>query len=108
MENQLLELLEYRGVLGALTTSLDGLLVASVAVVTDDAELIAASTTSHEDEGDTANLNYWTTSSEHGALHVARGREMRLIVLSEPGIDQDSIRELMTGQLQSIEDAISV
>ncbi|MBA2452595.1 MAG: hypothetical protein H0V47_05455 [Chloroflexia bacterium] len=106
MENQLLELLEYRGVLGVLTTSLDGLLVASVAVATEDAELIAASTANREDQSDIA--NYWTTSSETGALHVARGREMRLIVLSEPGIDQDSIRELMTGQLQSIEDAISV
>ena len=108
MENQLLELLEYRSVLGALTTSLDGLLVASVAVATEDAELIAASTAKHEDQGDIGDSNYWTTSSEHGALHVTRGREMRLIVLSEPGIDQDSIRELMTGQLQSIEDAISV
>jgi hypothetical protein len=106
VENQLLELLEYRGVLGVLTTSLDGLLVASVAVATEDAELIAASTANREDQSDIA--NYWTTSSETGALHVARGREMRLIVLSEPGIDQDSIRELMTGQLQSIEDAISV
>lgn len=106
MENQLLELLEYRGVLGALTTSLDGLLVASAAIATDDAELIAASTASHEDRGDIA--NYWTTGSEHGALHVARGHEMRLIILSEPGIDQDSIRELMTSQLQSIEDAINV
>ncbi|CAN5365858.1 hypothetical protein BH23CHL1_BH23CHL1_23640 [soil metagenome] len=106
MENQLLELLEYRGVLGVLTTSLDGLLVASVAVATEDAELIAASTANREDQS--AIANYWMTSSENGALHVARGREMRLIVLSEPGIDQDSIRELMTGQLQSIEDAISV
>ena len=106
MENQLLELLEYRDVLGALTTSLDGLLVASVAVQTDDAELIAASTASHEDHG--AVSNYWMTSSEHGALHVARGREMRLIVLSKPGAGQEALRDLMTGQLQSIEDAISV
>lgn len=106
MENQLLELLEYRDVLGALTTSLDGLLVASVAVQTDDAELIAASTTSHEDQG--AVSNYWTTGSEHGALHVASGREMRLIVLSESGANQEALCDLMTGQLQSIEDAISV
>lgn len=106
MENQLLELLEYRDVLGALTTSLDGLLVASVAVQIDDAELIAASTASHEDQGGVT--NYWMTSSAHGALHVARGREMRLVVLSEPHAGQEALRDLMTGQLQSIEDAISV
>ncbi len=106
MENQLLELLEYRGVLGVLTTSLDGLLVASVAVATEDAELIAASTANREDQSDIA--NYWTTSSENGALHVARGREMRLIVLSEPGATQDDMRDLLAGHLQSIEDAITV
>lgn len=107
MEKHLLELLEYRNVLGALTTSIDGLLVASVAVATDDAEVIAASTANHEDQAGVDN-SYWVTTSEHGTLHVARGREMRLIVLSEPDTDQESLRELMTGQLQSIEDAINV
>lgn len=102
MENKLLELLEYRNVLGALTTSLDGLLVASVAVDTADAELIAASTVGYE-SGD-----YHVMVSEYGSLHVAQGGDLRLIVLAESGTDNDSLRDLMTRQLGSIEESISV
>lgn len=102
METRLMELLEYRNVLGALTTSIDGLLVASVAVENDDADLIAASTSGHDDDV------YWVTDSEHGALHIATGRELRLIILAEPNTDHDSLRDLMTGHLQSIEESLSV
>lgn len=102
LENRLLELLEYRNVLGALTTSLDGLLVASVAVDANDAELIAASTAGYESE------DYRVTASEFGSLHVARGRDLRLIVLAEPGTDDASLRDLMIRQLGSIEESINV
>lgn len=101
MEHQLLELLEYRNVLGALTTSLDGLLVASVAVDAADAELIAASAAGYTDE-------YRVTASEYGALHVARGRELRLIVLTEPGTPADGLRAVLTAQLAAIEESMSV
>ena len=102
MENRLLELLEYRNVLGALTTSMDGLLVASVAVDPLDAELIAASTAGNESE------DYRVTASEFGSLHVACGRELRLIVLAEPGTDEAGLRDLMARQLGVIEESISV
>ena len=101
MENRLLELLEYRNVLGALTTSLDGLLVASAAVDTADAELIAASTSGYADD-------YQVTASDFGSLHVARGREMRLIVLAEPGTNSDCLRDIMVRHLEALEDSISV
>ena len=44
VESRLLDLLEYRVILGAVITTPDGLLVASSAVDLDDAELIAATT----------------------------------------------------------------
>jgi putative N-acetylmannosamine-6-phosphate epimerase len=102
VENHLLELLEYRNVLGALTTSIDGLLVAAVAVDTADAEIIAASTAGYENE------DYRVTTSEYGSLHVARGNEMRLIVLAEPNTDASGLRELMVRQLEAIEESIRV
>lgn len=102
MENQLLGLLEYRSVLGAMTTSLDGLLVASVAIETADAEIIAASTTIDDDR------TYRVTASEYGELHVARGSEMRLIVLAEPGTDTDSLRSVMEQHLETIEESLRV
>jgi hypothetical protein len=102
VENQLLKLLEYRNVLGVLTTSIDGLLVAAVAVDTADAEIIAASTTGYENE------DYRVATSEYGSLHVARGTEMRLIVLAEPGTDVSGLRELMVQHLENIEESIRV
>lgn len=102
MEHQLLELLEYRRILGALTTSLDGLLVAAVAVDTADAELIAASTASYLDQP------YHVAASEYGAIHVARGSEMRLIVLAESGTGESELRELMERHLAAIEESLHV
>jgi hypothetical protein len=102
LENQLLALLEYRNVLGALTTSLDGLLVASAAVDPLDAELIAASTAGYSDD------EYHSLASVHGSLHILRGRELRLIVLAEPGTDEARLHELMSGQLELIEESIRV
>lgn len=102
LEHYLLGLLEYRNVLGALTTSIDGLLVASVAVDPLDAELIAASTAGFI--GD----EYRAIASEFGSLHVARGQEMRLVVLAEPGTDEASLRGLVTSQLEAIEESLRV
>jgi len=102
VENHLLELLEYRNVLGVLTTTIDGLLVAAVAVDTTDAEIIAASTAGYENE------DYRVTTSEYGSLHVARGNEMRLIVLAETDTDASGLRELMVRQLEAIEESIRV
>lgn len=101
MEDHLLELLEYRDVLGALITSLDGLLVASAAVDMSDAELIAASTAGYTDD-------YRVTASEYGALHVARGADLRLIVLAEPAADEEPLRDLLSRALVVIEESISV
>jgi hypothetical protein len=102
MEHHLLELLEYRRILGALTTSLDGLLVAAVAVDTADAELIAASTAGYLDRA------YHVSESEHGVIHAARGSEMRLIVLAEPGTGEHELRELLERQLAAIEESLRV
>lgn len=102
MESQLLGLLEYRNVLGALTTSIDGLLVASVAVDTTDAEIIAASTAGYDEQP------YRVTSSEYGSLHVVVGSEMRLIVLAEPGTNEDGLRGVMEQHLEAIEESLRV
>lgn len=102
LEHHLLELLEYRRILGALTTSIDGLLVAAAAVDTADAELIAASTAGYLDRA------YHVTASEYGAIHAVRGNEMRLIVLAEPGTGESELRELLERQLGAIEESLRV
>lgn len=102
MEHQLLQLLEYRNVIGALTTSIDGLLVASVAVQTPDAELIAAATAGHVEEP------YYVAASGFGELHVVRGSELRLIVLAETGTNAVRLREVMERQLAALEESLRV
>lgn len=102
MEHQLLELLEYRHVLGALTTSIDGLLVASAAVDTTDAELIAAATAGHIEQP------YYVASSGVGELHVVRGTELRLIVLAETGTDAATLKEIMERHLEILEESLRV
>jgi hypothetical protein len=102
MEHQLLELLEYRNVLGALTTSIDGLLVASVAVNTPDAELIAAATAGHAEQP------YYVAASGFGELHIARGNELRLIVLAETGTNAARLREIMDRHLAILEESLRV
>lgn len=88
--------------LGALVTSLDGLLVASAAVATSDAELIAASVAGRSAEA------YNVTVSDHGSLHVLQGNEIRLIVLAEPEVDQDALREIMVNSMAGIEESVRV
>lgn len=107
LESRLLDLLEYRVVLGGVVTTPDGLLVASVAVDINDAELIAATTAARE-EREGQDPGYWEARSEFGSLRVVNGNDMRLIVLTEPHVREEQIRSLMHEHLLMLEEAIRV
>jgi hypothetical protein len=107
VESRLLDLLEYRVILGAVITTPDGLLVASSAVELDDAELIAATTAARE-ERESQDPDYWGAASEYGAIRVINGEDMRLIVLTDPDASEAQIRPLMVEHLQDIEDMIRI
>ncbi len=107
VESRLLDLLEYRVILGAVITTPDGLLVASSAVAIPDAELIAATTAARE-ERDKHDPDYWSATSTHGSIRVINGEDMRLIVLTEPGISEDQIRPVMVDHLNAIEQMIRI
>jgi hypothetical protein len=95
--SQLLQLLEYRVVLGAVVTTLDGLVVAQAGLTTDDAELLAA----------TLSAGGWHSTSEHGAIHARVGTEMRLIVVTDRDAPPDEISELLTDRLANFEEALA-
>jgi hypothetical protein len=105
LHGQLLDLLEYRVVLGAVITTPDGLLVAAAAVADDDAELIAATTAARE-EREGHDPDYWDATSEFGSLRVVCGGDVRLIVLTEPNIVEPVMRELMDEHLRGLEAVI--
>jgi hypothetical protein len=107
VQSGLLDLLEYRVVLGALITTLDGLLVASAAINVEDAELIAASIAVRE-ETEGQGSPYWEASSEHGALRVVSGADMRLIVLSESNVAAATIQPIMAGHLRDLEETMRI
>ncbi|HLT20203.1 MAG TPA: hypothetical protein VKZ96_12150 [Thermomicrobiales bacterium] len=107
VESRLLDLLEYRVILGAVITTPDGLLVASSAVDIGDAELLAATTAARE-ERESRDPEYWAATSEFGAIRVVNGEDMRLIVLTDPDIPEEQIRPLMVEHLRDIEEMIRI
>lgn len=107
LESRLLDLLEYRVVLGGVVTTPDGLLVASVAVDIDDAELIAATTAARE-EREGQDPHYWEAGSQYGSLRVVNGNDMRLIVLTEPHVGEHQVRVLMIDHLRMLEETIRI
>lgn len=107
LEGRLLDLLEYRVVLGVVVTTPDGLLVASVAVDVGDAEIIAATTAARE-ERESQDPEYWEASSQFGSLRVVNGQDIRLIALTEPGVTEPDIRPIMSEHLSMLEAAIQI
>lgn len=107
LEGRLLDLLEYRVILGVVVTTPDGLLVASVAVDVSDAELIAATIAARE-ERESQDPDYWEASSQFGSLRVVNGEDIRLITLTEPGVAEPDIRPIMSECLIELEQAIQI
>jgi predicted regulator of Ras-like GTPase activity (Roadblock/LC7/MglB family) len=103
MNERLLDLLEYRVVLGVLVTSLDGLVVAHAGLSPDDAEFLAAASAAQPDD---AVYSYDTTHG--GILHVYRGHDMRLIVLTETDVPTDAVAGIMQAEMHELEASIAV
>ena len=103
MNERLLDMLEYRVVLGVLATSLDGLVVAHAGLGPDDAELLAAASAAQPNDD-----AYSFDTTRGGILHVLRGHDIRLIVLTETGAPTQTIVDLMHEELQALEASIAV
>ena len=95
--SQLLQLLEYRVVLGAIVTTLDGLVVAQAGLTADDAEFLAA----------TLAANGWQQPSERGAIFTHSGAEMRLVVVTDHDAPPEAIGELLTDRLATFEEELA-
>ena len=107
VESRLLDLLEYHSILGAVITTSDGLLVASGATDLADAEQLAATAVAI-DRPEGEETHYWDVTSEHGAIRVISGRDLRLIVLTDPGLTESQVRPTLTDHLLDIEHMIRI
>lgn len=95
---RLLQLLEYRVVLGAVATTVDGLVVAHAGVQVADAEVLAAAAAQGELAGD---------HSGSGAIRIINGIDLSLIVLLERNTPEDVVDAILTEQLSLLEQALA-
>jgi len=103
MREQLMDLLEYRVVLGALITTMDGLVITHAGLSPDDAEMLAAASSSQPDDNP-----YSFDQTSGGTLHVLRGNDIRLILLTEMDVPQSAITGLMSQHLTALEESLAV
>ena len=106
MEQQLLGLLEYQDVLGALASTIDGLVVASVGFDSDDAETVAAagSAVVSDAGGEDAAL---AIDLDGGSIFLTRGRELMLVVCAESGIPQDPLANVMVETVKLLDSMLA-
>jgi hypothetical protein len=117
---QLDALLTIKGVLGAIAVDRRGQVLAHSALTRADAELVStvASTIfvdlAHSGgfgslagpEGATPR-SYATFELRQGQIHLSAGRELALILLTEPGLDQAPVRDLLAGLVADLERSLS-
>lgn len=102
MEQELRALLNYQDVLGAVASTLDGLVVTSAGLEMADAETVAAagsalvSGAGGEDSALAIDLN-------GGSLFLTRGEELMLVVLADASVAQDALANVMTEAVASLD-----
>ncbi len=102
MRDQLMQMLEYRVVLGALVTTMDGLVITHAGLSPEDAEMLAAASSSQPDDN-----QYSSDKTGGGTLHVLRGNDVRLIVLTDSEAPRAAVTGLMSQHLGDLEASLS-
>ncbi|HEX5166542.1 MAG TPA: roadblock/LC7 domain-containing protein [Thermomicrobiales bacterium] len=103
LRDQLMQMLEYRVVLGAVVTTMDGLVITYAGLGPDDAEMLAAASSSQPDDN-----QYSSDKTGGGTLHVLRGNDVRLILLTDSDAPQPAVTDLMSQHLGNLEDSLAV
>jgi predicted regulator of Ras-like GTPase activity (Roadblock/LC7/MglB family) len=103
LRDQLMQMLEYRVVIGALVTTMDGLVITHAGLSPEDAEMLAAASSSQPDDN-----QYSSDKTGGGTLHVLRGNDMRLIVLTDSDAPRAAVTGLMTQHLGDLEESLAV
>ena len=123
MEVQLDALLTIDGVLGVIAVDRQGRVLAHSALSRADAEFVSTVASpifvdlAHSGEpggfgalagpeGATPR-SYATFELRQGQIHLSAGRELALILLTEPGLDQAPVRELLAGLVAELERALA-
>lgn len=103
LRDQLMQMLEYRVVIGALVTTMDGLVITHAGLRPEDAEMLAAASSSQPDDN-----QYSSDKTGGGTLHVLRGNDMRLILLTDSEAPRSAVTGLMSRHLGDLEASLAV
>ena len=102
MDDQLISLLDYEGVLTALATTPDGLVIAAAGLGGDDAEILgAAGATLFSGDG-SGSEDHGMVEVGDGAVHLLRGEEFSLVVLTDSNVPHEALVGLMQESLESV------
>ncbi len=97
MDDELLGLLEYDGILSAVATTPDGLVVAAAGLSGDDAEILGAAGSMLFDPSNGNGTDVLDVAT--GTLHVSRGDEVSIVVLSEASVPHVALEPLLESAL---------
>lgn len=103
MDEELYGLLEYREVLGVVSITADGLVVASAGVESDDADVIGAAGSTALISIQQQGLSGGSVSLDGGDLHVMEGDEMVLVVLTESDVPVENLEVPMKDALDRLD-----
>ena len=95
MDEQLMALLEYEDLLGALLTTRGGLVIGAAGLTGDDAETVAAAGSMLLTSGAANGEPIASTDVPGGSLHVRWASELALIVLAAEGVAPDGVQRVM-------------
>lgn len=94
MEQQLIALLDYQDVLGAVASTHDGLVVASAGLESFDAESVAAAGSALASEAG-ADDPALAIDLDGGSLFLTRTSELMLVVVAESTVPQEPLADVM-------------
>lgn len=106
MEDLLLELLRYRGVLSIVATTGDGLVVATAGLDGADGEAVAAAGSSLATQLREQRAEQGEVATPPGTLHLVMGDDLMLAALCETGVAGEPLREAMREALERLSAAI--
>jgi predicted regulator of Ras-like GTPase activity (Roadblock/LC7/MglB family) len=105
MDEQLVSLLDYEGVLSALATTPDGLVVGAAGLAGDDAEIVGAAGTTLLNTVEHAEEVSGSLDVGSAAVHLLRGNDVSLVLLTEAGVPHEELVPVMVVVLDLVVEA---
>jgi predicted regulator of Ras-like GTPase activity (Roadblock/LC7/MglB family) len=107
MDDQLLGMLEYRGVLSALATTPDGLVIAAAGLTGDDAEILGAAGAMMFNSIADKDVDGGSVEVGSGAVHLMADSDIWLVVLTEVDVPHNLLVDMMRDSLENVSEVLA-